>query len=95
MLLRHLSDKFQQIPGYSDFSGCLKQQKEQHYLILYSKITFFDAQVMFCFLGNVELVNRLLLDAGITSELIKNWRDNDFQYVKHQNCAYFPINVFM
>uniref|UniRef100_UPI0037E9987E voltage-dependent calcium channel subunit alpha-2/delta-1-like n=1 Tax=Semicossyphus pulcher TaxID=241346 RepID=UPI0037E9987E len=28
---------------------------------------------------NVELVNRLLLDAGITSELIKNWKDNELQ----------------
>ncbi|KAM6961509.1 voltage-dependent calcium channel subunit alpha-2/delta-1a [Tautogolabrus adspersus] len=26
---------------------------------------------------NVELVNRLLLDAGITSELVKNWKDNE------------------
>lgn len=25
-------------------------------------------------LGNVDLVNRLLLDAGITSELVKHWR---------------------
>ncbi|XP_034529879.1 voltage-dependent calcium channel subunit alpha-2/delta-1a [Notolabrus celidotus] len=28
---------------------------------------------------NVELVNRLLLDAGITSELVKNWKDNELQ----------------
>ncbi|XP_074553967.1 voltage-dependent calcium channel subunit alpha-2/delta-1a isoform X2 [Halichoeres trimaculatus] len=28
-------------------------------------------------LCNVELVNRLLLDAGITSELVKNWKDNE------------------
>uniref|UniRef100_A0A3Q3MEA3 Calcium channel, voltage-dependent, alpha 2/delta subunit 1a n=1 Tax=Labrus bergylta TaxID=56723 RepID=A0A3Q3MEA3_9LABR len=27
---------------------------------------------------NVELVNRLLLDAGITSELVKNWKDNEW-----------------
>lgn len=26
--------------------------------------------------GNVELVNRLLLDAGITTELIKLWRED-------------------
>ncbi|KAM8883598.1 voltage-dependent calcium channel subunit alpha-2/delta-1-like isoform 1-T1 [Synchiropus picturatus] len=28
---------------------------------------------------NVELVNRLLLDAGITSDLIKIWRENELQ----------------
>ncbi|CAJ1054813.1 voltage-dependent calcium channel subunit alpha-2/delta-1a [Xyrichtys novacula] len=28
---------------------------------------------------NVELVNRLLLDAGITSELVKTWKDNELQ----------------
>lgn len=28
---------------------------------------------------NVELVNRLLLDAGITTELIKIWRENELQ----------------
>ncbi|XP_070709554.1 voltage-dependent calcium channel subunit alpha-2/delta-1-like [Pempheris klunzingeri] len=28
---------------------------------------------------NVELVNRLLLDAGITSELIKVWKENELQ----------------
>lgn len=27
--------------------------------------------------GNVELVNRLLLDAGITTELIRFWREDD------------------
>lgn len=26
--------------------------------------------------GNVELVNRLLLDAGITTELISFWRED-------------------
>lgn len=30
-----------------------------------------------CSLGNVELVNRLLLDAGITSDLIKIWKENE------------------
>ncbi|XP_013859633.1 voltage-dependent calcium channel subunit alpha-2/delta-1a isoform X2 [Austrofundulus limnaeus] len=29
---------------------------------------------------NVELVNRLLLDAGITSDLIKIWKKNEFQH---------------
>ncbi|XP_044198648.1 voltage-dependent calcium channel subunit alpha-2/delta-1-like isoform X4 [Thunnus albacares] len=29
---------------------------------------------------NVELVNRLLLDAGITSDLIKIWKENDMQH---------------
>ncbi|KAM7378295.1 hypothetical protein PAMA_013272 [Pampus argenteus] len=29
---------------------------------------------------NVELVNRLLLDAGITAELIKIWKENDLQH---------------
>ncbi|CAN9508167.1 unnamed protein product [Ophioblennius macclurei] len=29
---------------------------------------------------NVELVNRLLLDAGITSDLIKIWRENELQH---------------
>lgn len=28
---------------------------------------------------NVELVNRLLLDAGITSQLIKHWKNNEMQ----------------
>lgn len=27
--------------------------------------------------GNVELVNRLLLDAGITTDLIKFWREDN------------------
>lgn len=26
--------------------------------------------------GNVELVNRLLLDAGITTELVRFWRED-------------------
>jgi hypothetical protein len=36
-----------------------------------------QAQVMLvpCLSGNVDLVNRLLLDAGITSDLVKQWRD--------------------
>lgn len=34
---------------------------------------------MFCLLGNVELVNRLLLDAGITSDLIKIWKERELQ----------------
>lgn len=29
--------------------------------------------------GNVELVNRMLLDAGITSELIKTWKKTELQ----------------
>lgn len=43
------------------------------------KANILESHVMFCCLGNVELVNRLLLDAGITSELVKNWKDNEFQ----------------
>lgn len=27
--------------------------------------------------GNVDLVNRLLLDAGITMELVADWRKDD------------------
>lgn len=27
--------------------------------------------------GNVELVNRLLLDAGITTELVRFWREDN------------------
>lgn len=34
---------------------------------------------MLCCLGNVELVNRLLLDAGITSELVKIWKNTELQ----------------
>lgn len=36
-----------------------------------------EAEMIFCCSGNVELVNRLLLDAGITSELIKIWRESE------------------
>lgn len=32
-----------------------------------------------CCPGNVELVNRMLLDAGITSELIKIWKQSELQ----------------
>lgn len=34
---------------------------------------------MCCCPGNVELVNRMLLDAGITSELIKVWKKTELQ----------------
>lgn len=36
-----------------------------------------SAWILFGRLGNVDLVNRLLLDAGITSDLIKIWKENE------------------
>uniref|UniRef100_A0A8D3DU43 Calcium channel, voltage-dependent, alpha 2/delta subunit 1a n=1 Tax=Scophthalmus maximus TaxID=52904 RepID=A0A8D3DU43_SCOMX len=42
---------------------------------------------------NVELVNRLLLDAGITSDLIKLWKQTEL-YLRFGMCVCFCVNAF-
>lgn len=52
-------------------SSLLVQLRKVYFIIYYN--------LMYSCLGNVELVNRLLLDAGITSDLIKIWRQKELQ----------------
>lgn len=55
-------------------------EKPWHFKLLKEwKVRFVSVYAMFCCSGNVDLVNRLLLDAGITAELVKIWKNNKLQ----------------